>query len=300
MAEQKGPEREANRRMKYLVEGRVVPERVDLSFSKGSFSLARSDGVKVKVTAEIIKSKIFVHVDAPVEVSIPDIRNFVFTVVGDMVNYAGFKHVLGISYEIDSITNLTEETSLVFGTEGFVFDDTSEFGNRLTFTTDELGVPNELKDPSYLTNTAVSRATFELRNSIRYPDFTALHCRLAIEAIRNSFDPDDEKNGWQSMREALKVSRPTIESFQDIATLQRHGKNAAQTWPQRRHCMQIAWEVCSRFMVYIVQEPRKPLKSITPSYKIREPMPGISRRARPRWRRSRRAGGGSSRGQALG
>jgi hypothetical protein len=245
--------------MKYLVEGRIVPERVDLSFSKVSFSIIRPDGLEVEITAEIIKSKVFVHVDAPVEVPIPDIRNLVFTVVGNMVNYAGFKHVLGISYEIDSITNLTEKASEVFGTEGFVFDDTSEFGNRLTFTSDKFGVPNKINNSSYLTNTAISRATFELRNSIRYPDFTALHCRLAIEAIRNSFDPDDEKNAWQCMRETLKVTRATIESFQDVATQQRHGKNLPQTWPQRRRCMQIAWEVCSRFMVYITQEPRTPL-----------------------------------------
>jgi len=245
--------------MNYLVEGRVVPERVDLSFSKISFSITRLDNLEVKVTTEIIKSKIFVHVEAPTEVSTADIRNLVFTVVGDMVDYAGFKHVIGIAYEIDSITNLTEKTSLVFGAEGFVFDDRSEFGDRLTFTSDKFGVPNELKNPSYLTNKAVSRATFELRNSIRYPDFTALHCRLAIEAVRNSFDPDDENKAWQAMRESLKINRATIESFQDIATLQRHGKNVPQTWPQRRHCMQVAWEVCSRFMVYLEQEPRAPL-----------------------------------------
>jgi hypothetical protein len=258
MAEQ-GAKREGNTRMKYLVEGWVVPERVNLSFSKVPLSLTHLDGLEVKIIAEIIRSKIFVHVDAPVEVGIFDIRNLVFTIVGDMVNYAGFKHVLGLSYEIDSITNLTEQTSVVFGTEGFIFDDTSEFGNRLTFTSSKFGVPNELKVSSYLTNEAISRATFELRNSIRYPDFTALHCRLAIEAIRNSFDADDENNAWRSMREALNVSRATIESFQEIATLQRHGKHVPQTWPQRRHCMQIAWEVCSRFMGYSVQEPRKPL-----------------------------------------
>jgi len=238
----------------YLAEGRVVPERVDLSFSRISFSISRPDRLEVKVTTEIIKSKIFIHVEAPAEVSTADIRNLVFTVVGNMVNYAGFKHVVGIAYEIDSITNLTEKTSLVFGAEGFVFDDRSEFGDRLTFTSEEFGVPNQLKNPSYLTNQAVSRATFELRNSIRYPDFTALHCRLAIEAIRNSFDPDDEKKAWRTLRGSLNISRDTIESFQDVATLQRHGKNMPQTWPQRRHCMQIAWEVCSRFMVYLERD----------------------------------------------
>jgi hypothetical protein len=245
--------------MNYLIEGRVIPERVDLSFSKVSLSTIGPDHLEIKMTAEIIKSKIFVHVDAPAEASIWNIRNLVLTVVGDMVNYVGFKQVLGIAYEIDSITNLTEKSSSVFGTEGFVFHDKSEFGDRLTFTSDKLGPPHELKSPTFLTNAAVARATFELRNSIRYPDFTALHCRLAIEAIRNAFDAADEKKAWYSMRETLKISRTTIESFQEIATLQRHGRNIPQTWPQRRHCMQIAWEVCSRFVVYLEREPSAPL-----------------------------------------
>lgn len=134
----------------------------------------------------------------------------------------------------------------MFGAEGFVFDNTDDFGNRLTFTADKFGAPLELS-LSLLTNRAISRATFELRCAIRYPDYTALHCRLAIEAIRNASNPDDERDGWGQLRSRLNVKRETIESFKAVANDQRHGKNSHQTWEQRRRCMQIAWEIVHRF-----------------------------------------------------
>jgi len=136
----------------------------------------------------------------------------------------------------------------VFGTEGYVFSDVAEFGDRLTFNQQPFG--GWQLDPAIVFDRAISRATFELRNSIRYPDFTALHRRLAIEAIRNGFDPNDENAGWQALRTNLNLERATIQSFKDAADEQRHGKNVPQTWEQRRHAMQIAWEIVHRYCVY--------------------------------------------------
>jgi hypothetical protein len=62
-----------------------------------------------------------------------------FTMIGDIVNYAGFQYVLGISYELDSITELDKKSTYVFGVEGYVFENTEEFGNRLTFSQTRLG-----------------------------------------------------------------------------------------------------------------------------------------------------------------
>jgi hypothetical protein len=102
----------------------------------------------------------------------------------------------------------------------------------------------------------VSRAAFELRNTIRYPDLTAMHCKLAIEAIRNGFCDDFketgwEKGAWQKMRDALNLSEDSLTSFNDIANEQRHGRNRRQTWEHRRACMQIAWETLHRFLEYL-------------------------------------------------
>ncbi len=244
--------------MRYLIEGRVIPERVDLSAPKIEIQLHTKGDIGIPCAFEIIKSKIFIHLTTPPEVSIPDIRNSMFTAVGTIVNYACYRHVIGVSYELDSITEIDQQITQVFGTEGCVFQDNDEFGDRITFPTHDFGAPLAI-DPRIFLHPAMTRVTFEIRNSIRYPDYTALHCRLAIEAIRNSFDPEDRSNGWRLLRENLKVSRDTIDSFKDVANNQRHGKNQNQTWQQRQRCMQIAWEICWRFEQYLMQGSQSPL-----------------------------------------
>ncbi len=229
---------------RYLIEGRIIPERINFDMPAFDFTTTRAD-VSLSGRLSILKSKIFIHVSAPDEAKVPDIRNMLLTVIADVVNYVGFYLVCGISWELESITDVDDRSTFVFGVEGHAFHDRSEFGNKLTFAPAGHDAPLQISG-DLIFNSAISRATHELRNSIRYPDFTALHCRLAIEAIRNHFDADDEAEGWRKMREALKLSRSTIETFQDIAAIQRHGRNTLQTWEQRRRCMQIAWETTHR------------------------------------------------------
>lgn len=243
---------------KYLIEGRIVPERVDFNAQPLTFKFDLQDGQQFNATICIVKSKIFVHVDTLDEVSIPEIRNVIYSALGDLVNFAGFQLVLGISYELDSITNIDTKSTTVFGVEGFVFDDLTEFESRITFRSGQFGAPTPISAP-LLSSRPIARATFELRCSIRYPDFTALHCRLAIEAIRNAFDHENEANGWKLLRDNLKINRATIESFKDVATTQRHGRNTYQTWAERRRCMQIAWEIVHRYTIYISNSPQKAL-----------------------------------------
>jgi hypothetical protein len=237
----------------YFVEGRVIPERVD-------FNLPRMDGGVRLVTGEQVdfqiyvwKSKLFVHVQAPESVEVPSLRNALFGVVGNIVNYAGFYEVLGISYELDSITDLSSKETTVFGVEGYVFEGQNNIDSSFTFFADAYhkGLP---VSSNLLTNKFFSRATFELRNAIRYPDFTALHCRLAIEAIRNYFD-EEEVKAWVLLRDALKVQRSTLDEFKDAANNQRHGRNQPQTWAERQRSMQIAWEVTYRFTRLINNDP---------------------------------------------
>ncbi len=238
---------------RYLVEGRVIPERVDFNVPRIDYTLMFVDEQSADCQVYVWKSKIFAHVQAPDNVEISNLRNALFTLLGNLINYAGFHKVLGISYELDSITDVDTKETTVFGVEGFAFVGGSEFGDSGTFFRDaydkELALSSEL-----LSNKYFNRATFELRNSIRYPDFTALHCRLAIEAIRNYFD-ENEGKAWPKLRAALKIREATLREFEDIANLQRHGRNAPQTWEQRRRCMQVVWEVTYRFTRLLNNDP---------------------------------------------
>lgn len=232
--------------IKYIVEGRIIPERV-------LFECPQIDFGNIKV--QITKSKIFIIIECEEGTSIPDLRNQLFSIIGNIVNFAGFKLTTAMSYELESIVNMNTNEVIVFGTEGHVFENPQDIEDQVKFTADQLGAPLEMSTQLAM-DPIVSRAAFELRNTIRYPDFTAMHCKLAIEAVRNGFCDDFEKTGWegsawQKMRDALNLSEDSFTSFNNIANEQRHGRNRPQTWEQRRVCMQIAWETLHRFLEYL-------------------------------------------------
>jgi hypothetical protein len=104
-------------------------------------------------------------------------------------------------------------------------------------------VPNSVFDP------VMQRTLDDLANSLRYPQFSQMYCRLAIESIRTSFDPQDEGNAWKLLREALNVRRETIDSFWKLAADQRHGRIVEHTWDERKSCLRIAWEIVNRFLL---------------------------------------------------
>ena len=180
-----------------------------------------------------------------------------FTNIGNYVNFIGFRYVLGLSYEIDSITDLDSKDTLVFGAEGFAFSDAEPRLTGITFNPQSFG-PGEI-EPELANHPVIMRASFELRNSIKYPDYTALHCYLALDAIRNHFDSSNDKNGWELLRLNLNIKRDSIEKFKDAADCQRHGKNKSQDWNDRRIAMQTGWEVLHRFVAWFRQPHSLPL-----------------------------------------
>jgi len=231
---------------KYVFEGRVIPERVD-----ANFPLVDIGGMRL----QICKSKIFVLAEVEAA-NVPTLRNSLLTLVGSVVNYIGFLSTTAMSYEIDSIINVSTGEVAVFGADGFAYDNVDKIVEEQCRFQKEKPGTQVILDMNLVLNPIVSRATFELRSAIRYPDFTAMHCQFAIESIRNhfcdDFDKRDwEKNAWKKMRKSLNISEECLRSFHNIATDQRHGKNRQQTWSQRQVCMQISWEVLHRFICFL-------------------------------------------------
>ncbi|MCC5992880.1 MAG: hypothetical protein JJT99_10180 [Rhodobacteraceae bacterium] len=216
-------------------------------------------------TLQIIKSKIFIIAEIESE-DIASFRNLLLTVIGNVVNYVGFRQAIALSYELDSMVKINTGEVTVFGADGYVFDrPTDTVRAQCKFSKQVEGEPIEIS-PSVVMDLAVSRSTFELRAAIRYPDFTAMHCQLALESIRNAFCSDFAKQGWDkeawvSMRTNLNISEDCLKSFREISTNQRHGRNQQQSWAQRQICMQIAWETLHRFVKY-VNNDRGPLNKV--------------------------------------
>src|SRR5688572_13972089 len=117
---------------RYLIEGRIIPECINFDLQVFDFTTTRA-GISLSGRLRVIRSKIFIHVSAPDEANTPEIRNMLLTVMADVVNYAGFYLVCGISWELESITDVDDRSTFVFGVEGYAFSDRTEFGDRLTF-----------------------------------------------------------------------------------------------------------------------------------------------------------------------
>jgi len=227
----------------YFIEGKVIPERVD--FNLQEISIRNQFGV-FKLTIQ--RSKIHILVESEGEIDVADLRNYSFSLLGNIVNFAGFKNAFGLSYDIDSITIIDLFASHILSVEGFVFAQSdNEMPNRIS-SLEALGdLPFDMDQ--ILNDGHLTRATFELRNAIRYPDFTAHHCKLAIEAIRNAFG-EVESRAWEEMRACLSLSKETLQHHDDVAGKMRHGHLIPQTWLERQHAMQIAWEVCYRYVLF--------------------------------------------------
>jgi hypothetical protein len=229
--------------IQYFIEGKIIPERVDFNLEGISF---QNHFGFFKLTIQ--RSKIHILLDAEAEITIPDLRNYVFSILGSIVNFVGFRKTYGLSYDIDSITILAPFSSHVLSVEGFVFAESNDL------------LPNRISSQSALSDLSLditqilndnhlSRATFELRNAIKYPDFTAHHCKLAIEAIRNAFG-DAESQAWEEMRSCLLLSKEILQLYNGVAGKMRHGHLIPQTWQERQRAMQIAWEVCYRYVLF--------------------------------------------------
>lgn len=238
----------------YLAEGRIVPERTVLNLPPVEGRTALSDGSELTFKVSLILSRIFVVLESANAVRTPDLRTVLFSLLGDITNTICFKQVFGLSYEIDSITRVDDGYSEVLGVDGYVFDGVDEASGRFTFKTVREGERYSMPY-SMLSDLHFTRAAFELRCAIRYPNFTALHCRLAVEAIRNYFPGTSESDQWEALRTTLKVDRSAITSFKSAADDQRHGRNREQTWDQRKAAMQIAWEIVNRYTLYRQSDP---------------------------------------------
>lgn len=223
----------------------VVPERVDMNTPKSDYY---SDATEPEwtLTISIIRSKIFVVFKDFKNLRIMDIKNIVHSVASEIANAASLFSQLGLSIAIDSAVDIKTEEITIFGAEEPVFLKTDE---DIIFTyrypsSKEFAIPNSIKNDQFF-----ARATQELRNSIVNFNYTAMHCKLAIEAIRNSFEGINVEP-WGKMRQALKLKKETLKSFDKISDDQRHGRNRPQTWEERQFCMKIAWEVVNRYLIY--------------------------------------------------
>ena len=118
-------------------------------------------------------------------------------------------------------------------------------------------LPTELLEPT------AKSALHGLTQAVRFSDFTYMYCRLAIEAVRAHYDPEEQRGvswpvvegkGERAMCNALNVKRESLKSFQSKAARTRHGKQLVNgTWEERKRALELSWEIVARHIEYLAK-----------------------------------------------
>ena len=113
-----------------------------------------------------------------------------------------------------------------------------------------------------VTDVQFSRALNDLRNSLANHYDTSFYAYRAVESIKAVFmDADGRRSensaqGWEELRERLRISEQFIMEIKQNADLQRRGRNTMVVADERLEAMRRAWLVVGRYVHYCIEGKR--------------------------------------------
>lgn len=240
-----------------IIVGRVIPERANVRFGKTKF---RFDQPEISGSGAALAefSQVSVHLNLDNEChNHHQITSIARSATAPIFNYIAFTQTASYHIAFDMIIDVDSQQHHSISVSEPIFQEEIEPPNTFFKKKEHEAtlVPVSVFDP------VMQRTLDELANSLRYPQLTPMYCRLAIETLRTSFDPQNETNAWKLLREALNVKRETIDSFWKLAADQRHGRIVEHTWDDRRSCLRIAWEIVNRSLL-LKNDPKTQFDSI--------------------------------------
>jgi len=228
-----------------IIVGRIIPERANVRFGPVPFQFSHSE-IRGSGTAFAEFSQISVHLKLENDCTNHyQIASIARSATAPISNYIAFTQAAAYHIALDLIIDIDEQRHYPISVAEPFFSGEVESPNTFFKRKehDLVEVPTSVFDPT------LQRVLDELANSLRYPQLSPMYCRLAIETLRNSFDPQNEANAWGLLRASLNVKRDTIDSFWKLAADQRHGRIVEHTWDDRKSCLRIAWEIVNRFIL---------------------------------------------------
>lgn len=236
---------------RYVLHGRVIPERVDFNLSTVPVTITEANyGFKLKVFLSILKSQISVYITSDKKVSdFETLRNIILEFIHGHTDSFGYLHGLAYDVEITSISGDQNEPYLIYGVQ--INEIEKDYNNRPINDLNKI-LPLMAGDNRHL------RYIFsDLRRAIKYPNDTGVHCYRAIETIRQFFldgdphDKDARKQSWEKLRNSLNVTEDYLKSVEKYSLSARHGRPILMTGLKRVEIMKQTWKVVDRFLVYL-------------------------------------------------
>ncbi len=233
---------------KYILHGKVLPERADFSVSCMILGVEQPDsGLKFDMALSILKSQISVHITSESEIlDYETLRNYVVDVI--TMHTDAFCYINGYAYGIE-ITSLAGENNtpyIIFGAGIDVLE--KDHVNRPYKTIGE--IIHLIYNPKY---NMLRVALSDLRLAIQFTKDTPFFCYRAIESLMQYFNKyNDEKKAWSELRSKLNISEDYIISgIKPLADDIRHGKSPFISATVRNCIMLKTWRIIDRFIIYV-------------------------------------------------
>lgn len=221
--------------MKYLIFGRVLPERADVFFQPQVWKTQTADAITISCDA----SQLAINADLPSAGGYVDAFIIAEQVAQAVVSALGF--ALGTGYTVELLQVVTES------------NETYTFGVR----------PGNLhfnpSDPIFIQAAELAKRDvffrLALRDYVRAIGETldcAHHCYRAVEAIKSAFAADAHGDGWSKLHQALGTTHEEIDAVvKDFADPVRHGNWSEfkpTTADDRNKMLQLTRDILARYL----------------------------------------------------
>ena len=230
---------------RYILCGKVIPERVDFSISMPDLLVKMPDAeLEFNMRLSIQKSQISVEVLSEKEImDIETLRNYVVDLV--TLHTDVFGYINGYGYDIE-ITSLMRENNKphIFGVGVPALEE-----DRINRPYKEVGEILLLIYSNSKQNLRL--ALLDLRLAIKLPKDTPFFCYRAIESLMQYFNKHDKNKAWDEFRSALNISEDYIKiGIKPLADNIRHGKSPFVSAAARDDILTKTWKIIDRFIVY--------------------------------------------------
>jgi hypothetical protein len=235
----------------YIFQGRVLPERAQLSFDREIKFLHYSSHMHNNAKISVILNQVIIWIDSEEEWDIFDLRNIVIYLVQSQLNIIGFLKGYYYEFEVTRVINSNKEIDYVFGID---IPCISERNNDIDFD-------QELKKLFIKTNGLdgmfISRCLSDLSSAMKNAEDTGFYCYRAIESLRHhctkaySLPLNDKSIQWEKFREVSRCDRANIDVIKKAADPLRHGEFGSATAEDRKNLFLKTWNIVESYLANI-------------------------------------------------
>jgi hypothetical protein len=245
---------------RWTITGRVLPERCDVYVQRGRSRLVFAAG-RVETDLQVDRGHAVVNctVEQP-DPSVSELADIARSALTFPIDYLAVRNRAAYELVLDLCIKHTTGQSWPIPVAEPIFDQERE---GLCFDPRTDNAPIAIPFEAASLGPELPTALHDLTEAVRYPRRTFEHCRMAVEAVRRHFDPQEIRGlayrhvaGEKALCTALKVTRRSLLNLDRVAARSRHGELIVSiNWPMRKRAMELAWEIVARFAEHLQRRP---------------------------------------------